>query len=271
MSWPIFPLQDWDDFLRISSEFTIGPPAALLYACRGQARADWSLSPSLQRYRDPSLSCEQVLAVEEEALKDFVSQALPHLRPEFLGSQANRLQRWAIMQHYGAPTRLLDWTTSIFVAAYFAAEQAWDSDGAVWMVHLPSLSQKMVSQYPELEHRTIAEFVNQPNSPMAVLPWVPTIKTDRMIAQQGIFTLGLHALADQEAIVESLHSEQDEVLKVYGKIIIPKSQKPIFLRKLRALNITANSLFPGLDGLGRSVTELIRLGPHFPPPLEIRV
>jgi hypothetical protein len=40
------------------------------------------------------------------------------------------------MQHHGAPTRLLDFTYSIYVAAYFALESA-DADAAVWAVNAP--------------------------------------------------------------------------------------------------------------------------------------
>ena len=42
----------------------------------------------------------------------------------------------SLMQHHGAPTRLLDFTYSIYVAAYFALESA-DSDCAVWAVRAP--------------------------------------------------------------------------------------------------------------------------------------
>ena len=44
------------------------------------------------------------------------------------------------------------------------------------------------------------------------------------------------------------------------KIIIPHSAKPDFLSELRRMNITAAALFPGVDGLGRSIAELTSLG-----------
>jgi hypothetical protein len=44
-----------------------------------------------------------------------------------------------------------------------------------------------------------------------------------------------------------------------SKIVIPEKLKPEFLRRLQIMNITANSLFPGVDGLGRSVREFIQV------------
>jgi len=38
------------------------------------------------------------------------------------------------MQHHGAPTRLLDATYSVYVAAYFALEETWN-DCAVWAIN----------------------------------------------------------------------------------------------------------------------------------------
>lgn len=47
------------------------------------------------------------------------------------------------------------------------------------------------------------------------------------------------------------------------KIIIPHECKPDFLLRLREMNIAASSLFPGVDGLGWSVQELVSLGAHY--------
>ena len=44
------------------------------------------------------------------------------------------------------------------------------------------------------------------------------------------------------------------------KIVIPHKIKPDFLAELRRMNITAAALFPGVDGLGRSIADLTSLG-----------
>ena len=43
-----------------------------------------------------------------------------------------------------------------------------------------------------------------------------------------------------------------------GKVRIPAALKPEVMRRLKTMNVTASSLFPGLDGIGRYLDELIR-------------
>jgi hypothetical protein len=42
------------------------------------------------------------------------------------------------------------------------------------------------------------------------------------------------------------------------KFRIPATLKPTILRRLRSMNVMASSLFPGLDGIGRQLDELVR-------------
>jgi hypothetical protein len=85
---------------------------------------------------------------------------------------------------------------------------------------------------------------------------------DRIVAQQGTFTVSVDVLADHGAVI-------DDVLApttgsgtdiTYLKLILPANLKPEFMLHLRYMNIAAHSLFPGADGLGRSVADIIRIG-----------
>src|SRR5216684_3693164 len=61
-----------------------------------------------------------------------------HLFLAHVPDDADSFHWLALMQHHGAPTRLLDFTWSPYVAAFFALERA-TSDAAIWAINLPLL------------------------------------------------------------------------------------------------------------------------------------
>jgi hypothetical protein len=77
------------------------------------------------------------------------------------------------------------------------------------------------------------------------------------LAQQGKFTMSFSPCRDHNSIIEQLGGT------FVKKIVIASESKREFLLRLRDINITAASLFPGVDGLGRSIEELISLGPVY--------
>lgn len=80
--------------------------------------------------------------------------------------------------------------------------------------------------------------------------------TDRMIAQQGVFTVCTNVLRDHADVIGTMRLHGETALE---KWIIPARLKSEILANLRSMNITAGALFPGIDGLGRSLEELATL------------
>lgn len=165
------------------------------------------------------------------------------------------------MQHYGAPTRLLDWTQSIYVAAYFACTSNFDFDGAVWVLHPFSLEEKMQKKFPgkvppgdgipiyspEFHKEDAVNYVNFLE---------PGAANERGAPQQSRFSLCYNIGAKpSDVFKENLTRNSDQEIIKYLKIVIPKNSKIEFIKRLRIMNISAYSLFPGVDGLGRSVDE----------------
>ena len=92
--------------------------------------------------------------------------------------------------------------------------------------------------------------------------WEPSKKSERFVAQQGYFSLSVNVLGSQEQLI--VEQCEDATTKspqqmFFEKWIIPARIKVELLRRLRAMNIAAHSLFPGIDGLGRSLGEVARL------------
>lgn len=161
-----------------------------------------------------------------------------------------------------APTRLLDWTSSIFVAAYFAVVESFEKDGAIWLAHLGVLSQKMNEKYskstmPAWDKEIREKFLSPEAKPMLIF-FTRSSRSKRMVAQQGIFSISHNVLASHGEILDSVLEHNGEK-ELYRKLVIPASLKYEFLKRLKAMNVSANSLFPGLDGLGKSIREIVHL------------
>ena len=232
------------------------------YLFRGQGDATWLLEARLVReVRKTELTPQQVIDLESSMQQEFEAQAHLYLEPSLL-DEDDFIAWWALMQHHEAPTRLLDWTKSPQVALYFAVVDEPDRDGAVWFVHNGRLREAMKQKCDTYFDR-IMDNIKELERECRSLDSTPTLytvqrirHTSRMVAQQGIFTLCTHVLGDHGRIIaDTMRDEAD----AYGRWTIPKAEKRRLLYALRAANITASALFPGIDGIGRSLRDSLRV------------
>jgi len=263
---PETEIGDWDDFVEAIHRDESALRLDIPYLFRGQPR-DYPLLPSLARYAMRcKLTGKQARAVEKEALKEFKLQAHLYLPAAMIGEAKDLPSWWALMQHHGVPTRLLDWTASPYVAAYFATAESPDEPGVVWMAHDRTIRKFMEATYRSYTYPRKRSEVDRAflrSNADRVLYFIELeLHTERMTAQQTRFSLSYSPLADHGEIIASTLDRKSSLM-MHRKLIIPKERKPEFLRRLRLMNITARTLFPGIDGFGRSVSELVRLSCEF--------
>ena len=259
-AWWTQATPDWATFVK-TAELACGDGSTSGNAFRGQSNIRHCLKPSLLRLIEQSgLTAENALGVETRIANEFAQHA--HLYsispPEPVHGTA---AWWPWMQHHGAPTRLLDWSLSPYIALYFAVERDWDYDGVVWGFAVNELRKQMSEAYGA-DNATadpkLRSLFDSPTAPAHVSVVSSERYSDRMSRQQGLFTLCTNIMADHgEAIGQHLPGEEGRAHSF--RLVIPKASKPDFLRRLRRMNITALSLFPGPDGLGRSLAEFVRL------------
>lgn len=231
---------------------------------RGQGDARWSLEPRLVReLKGTGTTAKEAVALESSLRQQFEAEAHLHLSPSVL-AEGDFIAWWALMQHHGCPTRLLDWTRSPFVALYFAVVDQPSADGAIWFFDGKLLKKQMMHRYPNyadpiLENiKHLWRTCSRPRAPDTLYTVQRERFTDRMIAQQGGFTMCTQVMRDHAPVMADALQTFDES---HGRWRIEAADKRSLLSELRTANITAASLFPGVDGIGRSLHETLRAGP----------
>lgn len=260
MAWPEYKIDSREDFQDFANEFTLGSPIFPDFYFRGQGDKRYPLEPSLIRHFKKDISANDALDIEYHSIAEFKRLAHLFMQSKFLPDREMGKLFWLpLMQHYGAPTRLLDWTASPYVGLYFAVKDLSNNDGVIWFFNWKELRQKITQKDTDYLRgaKWIPNNAFRSDAPSYLIDLPPSIQTDRMVAQQSVFTMSINIMGNHELIIDEFLDNTNNTF--YGKIVISSSLKSDFLKYLRMINITASSLFPGIEGLGKSIYELIRL------------
>src|SRR4029077_16583769 len=113
---------------------------------RGHERAEWSLCPKLCRPEFGGYTRIKKDQVEDEIREEFINRAPVLCETVPAGTEERAEWEWYfMMQHFGAPTRLLDWTDGALIALCFAVRNNPGSyDAAVWALDPYSLNREVI-------------------------------------------------------------------------------------------------------------------------------
>ena len=232
MSYEEIKLEKWSDFVGKVSDQKL---PYRNWAFRGQEDSSWSLSSSLYRYLSEYLpNSGDWERREEHSLRAFKRRA--RLLLERVPDDDQIFEWWGLMQHHGAPTRLLDFTFSPYVAAFFALEKA-TKTAAVWALNPKAMKNITASKNLPVGKR----------SDTTLYYGEPFVLSKRLIAQQGTFV-----------ITKTLEKPIDEIIdnpkNVLAKFLLPAGKiRSEGMKSLYKMNIKQATLFPGLDGLAHSM------------------
>lgn len=175
----------------------------------------------------------------------------------FHAQEENYFGLLSLMQHFGLPTRLLDWTESALVALYFAVSGDFSEDGRVfvldpWSLNMRTLKQRSV---PTSDSDALKRYVLDPDlrrnpdlSVPAKLPaaFRPAKNSFRIHLQQGVFTIH----GSKNAPLESLDG------LVLRSIDIKSARKKEIRLQLRDCGVSPVFLFHDLAGLAMDIRDL---------------
>ena len=216
---------------------------------RGEENASLTLVPSIQR-------SQKRIDAERYITNDFYIRARQILDNP---PEKHNYASWvSLMQHYGLPTRMLDWSQSPLVAVFFATEtykQIPDIDACVWVLAPGLLNEREGFGnciYP-IDADTTQEMLlpafkhahHNPELKGKILACSSTENNLRMYAQHSNFTV--HNSPDR---LEDICDEN-----MLYKIIIPCERKEYFIESLRVFGITQGAIYPDLDHISSDLKD----------------
>lgn len=222
----------------------VNPKLQRQWIFRGQADSEWILESSLHRvFQNRNAIYESVggagqtfdpLQTEKSMFEHFKANA--HIYLDHLPAKEDELSWLSLMQHHGAPTRLLDFTFSPYVALFFALDSG-NRDAAIYCLNIENVRCENLSKSVLLSP-----------SEAKVFAFEPKFSNERLMAQQGLF-LG----------ISDLNYSHEELIARSGtgamKIVIPYKLRLIAIKRLQQMNITSSQIYPGLDGFCKSFNK----------------
>lgn len=254
---------------------------------RGHADASWQLLPSVLRDNSPLThhperrlgpydTMRNQVDVESDQLFRFARSANREGLPIPAGwSKVRRMltvangiretfpppELWdlfALAQHHGVPTRLLDWSRNPLVAAYFAAH------GAATAMNSRQLGESERLGIWAFNTRALRWSVSENGEALHMVD-PPRHGNRNLIAQDGIFTVHVYPWEPTDRpLCEPLDTTLARLLQNtdYGQhrtairlLTLPARKARKLLVRLEAEGVSAARLFPGYDGVARALAE----------------
>lgn len=277
--YQIATIKSWDQAVRLSRKMT-------RYAFRGQIDESWAIKSSIERIPEQIHQDRKsmflpnrefwVLRQFQRRAHKYISSPPPH---------ESRLEWLALIQHYGGPTRLVDFTHSFYIASFFAIETA-SENSAIWAIDLEKIDKKRgvrdlhdTIDHTNLKHvKEVEKVLADGSEKCFALHVEPDRLNERMSIQKGVFICpfninetfmdnleGTFELPKGSLInndYKELNIEEacadSSLLSPIVKIILPRQFHQEIMNDLKNMNITAETLFPGLEGFSRSLIQHLR-------------
>ncbi|MEG0604620.1 FRG domain-containing protein [Acinetobacter sp.] len=256
---PVTRLEHWRDFTPfLETEFCNRKSIDLVF--RGHRRYDWGLTPNLARFNEKNVVTNELANMQLKLFRKAIRGRITD-HSLFDDNELENDELWAIGQHYGLKTPLLDWSYSPFVALFFAFAKTDEQDElenpyrAIYILNKTAISDdEYFRDIRVLEPR----------------------KDDhgRLVNQAGLFTFSPYEATIENKLIEILgnedypderlrnasQSEEEEpaILAEYiCKVFIKNEQQKECLKFLRRMNVHHASLFPDLIGAADYSNALI--------------
>lgn len=248
----IVTINKWSDF-----DTAVGRKHYRKWIYRGQPNFDWELESSLHRafieaqaIHESGKDLPKTLnRCEHEKVMIDRFKCHAHLYLTHLPKDTDALSWLSLMQHHGAPTRLLDFTFSPYVALFFALESG-DSDMAVYCVNHHSIKNVDEEYFGKNRLDVYSRILEgQHSDDPCLFAFEPTFSNQRLLSQQGLFVATNTLSHTHDKILSDYNVENGDVLKFK----IPGTLRYSGLRKLNQMNINAANIYPGLDGFCKSM------------------
>lgn len=201
------------------------------YAFRGHSNADWKLMATFDR-KYGGLPFDERQKLENFLIEDFKDLCITWDGKEKFQNYS-QIQLRTVGQHYGLPTRLLDWTFSLYIAAFFAFSDMDDisENVAIWVL--------------DKDH----EIWNAGYG--ITIETAKVEENDRQRYQYGIFTLNKSPSKTIDDYIENCAKEYSVDGALY-KIILPIQEQKIVLSDLEMMGINFFYLFRGMEGCAKA-------------------
>jgi hypothetical protein len=229
----------WATFFMLGNAPSSGPE--MIY--RGVTDQSFELIPSIGRNTKEGTH-NDISSLEDDLMSEFKRLTVPLLKQP----PKSDFEWLFLAQHYGLPTRLLDWTSNPLVALFFASEGDDNKDGVIhYLPHMVSdqyhlLDYKTADYNTEAQKAPISVFALQPSQRKFIFVR-PRYTDERYVNQKSVFS------CPKDPFIPLEHTDKKE-------LIVKGEWKGEIRKRLYTMGMSTSFVYPGLAGITSDIKKL---------------